>query len=512
VRVRKPNPRDHRVRSCKRQEEAPSNLWAGSDVLTGGPGVPSQPLIVIGLDSATPSYLFDRCLSWMPNLRRLMPHSIRAPLRTTDPPISLPAWAVMCTGVDPGTLGMYGFRHRLDHSYDRTYGPTSDRLPVPTIWQIASDAGLRVAVIGMPPGFPPPKVNGLYISDFLTPPDASNWTYPAELAAEIERTHGTYHFDVTFRASERDQLYREIEQMTQERFAIAEELYQREAWDLFAIHEIGTDRLHHAYTKFFDPAHPSYVPGSPYEHVLEEYYAVLDRALGRLLALRREGTRVVIASDHGSMPMEGCFCINGWLRERGYLRLRAAPAGPTPLERAEVDWPATKVWGAGGYYARLFFNVRGRESQGAIEPSQVPEIRARLLEELRTVCTPAGRPLLTRAFEPKDVYREVRGDPPDLMLYFDNLRWRSAGTLGHPSLFLAENDIGPDDAVHHPNGVFLLHDPGLDGEREADEQRIVDVAPTLLDLLGVPLPPHVQGRPMLLEGWPKRTSLSSARA
>jgi predicted AlkP superfamily phosphohydrolase/phosphomutase len=469
-------------------------------------------LLVVGLDSASAPFLFDRCLPVMPNLRRLMPGSFRGELRTSEPPISLPAWAVMFTGVDPGTLGMYGFRHRLDHSYVKNYGPAANRLPVPTLWQILSQRGYRVAVVGMPPGYPPPAVNGIYISDFLTPGGAKDWSYPPELAADIERRHGPYRFDVTFRASERRQLFDDIVGMTETRFAVAEDLYQRERWDVFGIHEVGTDRLHHAYTKYFDPAHADYVAGNPLEHVLLDYYRVVDRSLGRLLALIDEDTVVAITSDHGSMPMAGCFCINQWLVERGYLVLHGPTSPGLPLEKAPVDWSRTRVWGAGGYYARLFYNIRGREAQGIIDPSALPALRQALLEDLGKIRTPGGGPMVTKVLDPSEVYRTVTGDPPDLMVYFDELRWRSAGTLGHPSLYLRENDTGPDDAVHSMLGVLLLRDPRRTGH-PLPTQDILDVTPTLLALLEEPLPPHLQGRPIEAilgsESTPRRSAPSA---
>jgi len=432
----------------------------------------------------------------MPNLRRLLPGSTYGPLRTTDPPISLPAWAVMFTGVDPGTLGMYGFRHRLNHSYTQNYGPAADRLPVPTFWQILSQRGRRVAVVGMPPGYPPPTINGLYISDFLTPEGASDWATPPELVRELTARYGTYRFDVTFRATEREQLYLDIVDMTQLRFSIAEDLYLRERWDVFAIHEVGTDRLHHAYTKYFDPAHGAYVPGNSLEHVLMDYYRVVDRSIGRLLSHVDEETIVVISSDHGSMPMAGCFCINQWLVDHGYLAVRGRVERGTPLEKADVDWDRTRVWGAGGYYARIFFNLKRRESQGTVGPAELPALREALIQELGSIRTPEGRPMVTRILEPSDVYRTVTGDPPDLMVYFDQLRWRSAGTLGHPTLFLKENDTGPDDAVHSMNGVLLIRDPRRPGAGLMGTQDILDVTPTLLSLLEEPIPSHIQGRPM----------------
>jgi predicted AlkP superfamily phosphohydrolase/phosphomutase len=454
-------------------------------------------LLILGLDGVPPEFLFDRFLPVMPHVRDLVARGVRAPLRTTDPPISVPAWPVMFTGVDPGSLGFYGFRHRRAGTYHQMYIPTSRDLPVPSFWQILSDRGRRVAVIGMPPGYPPPAVNGVYIADFLTPAAATDTTYPASLRAELDARFGRYVFDVVFRSSERERLAEELFVMTRRRFEVAAALYQREPWDVFALHEIGTDRLHHAYWKHFDRSHPEFVPGNPYESIAERYYAALDEGIGRLLALIDDRTDVVIMSDHGSMAMRGCFCINQWLEQNGYLVLRRPP--PTPgaaLEAVDVDWRRTTAWGAGGYYARIFFNVRGREPEGLVPLTSAPALRARLTEDLARIKDPEGRPLPTRVLDPREIYASVRGDAPDLLVYFDELRLRAAGTMGHPGLFLKENDTGPDDAVHSFDGVFLYVAAGATRGRELPEQAIRDVTPTLLRRLGEPIPAHVQGRPI----------------
>jgi predicted AlkP superfamily phosphohydrolase/phosphomutase len=455
--------------------------------------------LIIGLDGATPDLLFHRLREVMPTTARLVDRGTRAVLRTTDPPLSVPAWPVMFTGVDPGTLGFYGFRHRSGNSYTEMYVPRADQTPVPTVWQLASQAGLRVGVIGMPLGYPPPAVNGFYISDFLTPPGSQDVTFPPELKAELERSYGPYRFDVVFRSQERKELFDRIVSMTETRFRVAEDLYSREPWDLFAVHEIGTDRLNHAYTKYFDESHRDFVRGNPYENVARDYYRVLDAGIARLLSRADRETRVMIVSDHGSMPMDGCFCVNQWLAEKGYLAIQSAVPPGTALDKAPVDWDRTTLWGAGGYYARIFVNLRGRESRGIVAPGQLPALRRRLENDLATIRDPAGNPLQVQILDPKTIYHEVHGDAPDLMLYFGDLKWRSAGTLGYPGLFLRENDTGPDDAVHSFDGVFLW--TSVRDERagvDLPEQQIRDVAPTILQFLGLPIPPHIQGRPIEL--------------
>ncbi|MCI4351582.1 MAG: alkaline phosphatase family protein [Thermoplasmata archaeon] len=451
-------------------------------------------MLIIGLDGVPPELLFDRMADVMPNVRRLLRTSRRAPLRSTDPPLSVPAWPVMFTGVDPGTLGVYGFRHRSENGYTLDHIPQSGDLPVPTLWEILSQRGYRVGVVGMPLGYPPPAINGAYVSDFLTPAGATDTTFPAGLHAEIERRFGRYVFDVSFRSGEREVLADELLAMTDRRFAVASWLLGQEPWDVFAVHEIGTDRLHHAYWKYFDPAHPEFDPENPYAEVARRYYAAVDTGIGRLLGQIDERTRVLIVSDHGAMPMHGCFCINDWLERRGYLVVRQPPTPGTPFEKADVDWSRTSAWGAGGYYARIFFNIRGRERSGAVAPEEVAALRDQLAGELGQVLDPAGRPLGARVVAPSELYESVRGDAPDLMVYFGDLKWRSAGTMGHPDLFLAENDTGPDDAVHGWDGVFVLYDPSHARAETLPTLAIRDVTPTILHLLGEVPPAHVQGR------------------
>jgi predicted AlkP superfamily phosphohydrolase/phosphomutase len=396
---------------------------------------------------------------------------------------------VMMTGKNPGKLGIYGFRHRRGSSYTGAYVVDSRDGKERTVWEVLGEKGLKSIVLGVPPSYPPkPVKNCNVVSCFITPDAGKDFTSPPELKQEVlDACGGKYIFDVRFRTEDREGLRDELFEMTQKRFDVAEFLLREKPWDFFMMHEIGFDRLHHAFWKFFDRTHRDHVKGNEFENVDEEYYRMVDERIGRLLPLLGEDCLVFILSDHGSKGTDGAFCINQWLEAEGYLKFVSRPKEITSLEKAHVDWARTKAWGWGGYYARLFFNVKGREEDGLIDPGDLPGEMRKLARRITKITDDEGMKMTNSVLEPDRLYGVTRGDKPDLMVYLDGLDWRSAGTVGHPSQYLAENDTGPDDSVHSMEGVFLMCNlkKGRSAGAEMNGARLEDVAPTLLRLFGV---------------------------
>jgi predicted AlkP superfamily phosphohydrolase/phosphomutase len=291
--------------------------------------------------------------------------------------------------------------------------------------------------------------------------------------------------------------------MTQARFALVDHLLFDKEWDFFMMMEIGLDRMHHGFWSYHDPEHRAYRPGTPYEDVIHEYYVRIDRKVGSWLERLGPEVAVMVVSDHGAQPVDGWICVNEWLWREGYLTFLEDPeAGMIlPFEKVEVDWTRTRVWGAGGYYGRFFLNVQGREPQGIVPESEYESLRDELSERLAAIPAPDGSPLNTRVFKAEQIYREVKGIPPDLLVYFDNLRWRSAGSLGHGDIYSFENDTGPDDCNHDEYGLISLYDPRRPGAgREVTGAELMDVAPTILELMNLPIPDVMQGRSLIQRG------------
>ena len=180
------------------------------------------------------------------------------------------------------------------------------------------------------------------------------------------------------------------------------------------------------------------------------------------------------------------------------LRIRLANG-----QVSAVNWAETRAWSEGGYYARIFINVKGREAEGRIGGSaeDYGRFRDELKERLERVIPG------TLVFKPEEIYKTVKNVAPDLIVHFGGLAYRSIGGVGYDSadpsirrsadLIILENDTGPDDCNHAQFGAFILASGNLPLQGEIEGARLLDLAPTLLELVGSDVPSSMQGRSLI---------------
>lgn len=455
---------------------------------------------IIGLDCGEPSLVFEKWGDLLPNMSKLMRCGKWGRLQSCMPPITVPAWSCMASSKDPGTLGVYGFRNRKDHSYDGLELATSLQVKEPRIWDILSNAGRPSIVLGVPQTFPITKpLTGAMVACWLTPDVNSDYTWPRDLKNKIQQWIGEYVFDLrNFRNLPKDAMLQQIYEMTQKRFDLSKRLVREYPWSLFWMVEMGVDRIHHTFWSDMDSRHHRHEPGNKHENAIRDYYIYLDNKIGELLALMDlDKTAIWVVSDHGAQCMEGGVCFNDWLIREGYLVLKEPVSKPTKFRFDMVDWTKTRAWGEGGYYGRCFINVQGREPNGIIPQDQYDAFCKELIGKLETMPDEKGVPLGTKVYRPNDIYSKVNGVAPDLIVLFGNLRHRSVGSVGNPSLFTMENDTGPDDANHAQNGMYILSHPSLGPGKCDDKATLYDVAPTTLKMLGMNVPAGMKGKALV---------------
>lgn len=454
-------------------------------------------VLVLGLDCASPQLVFDEFKADLPVLSSLMRQGVWGELESCIPCITIPAWSSMLTSRDPGVLGCYGFRNRMDYSYDAMGIADSGTIRSKRVWDYLSEADRQSVVIGVPQTYPVRPINGHLISGLLTPGLESTFTFPAVFKQEVLKVAPHYAFDVkNFRSMDRAKLLQHIFDMNEVQFNVVEHTLKSKPWDFFMYVNIGVDRVHHGFWRYHDPQHRLHEANSVFAHAIRDYYKAVDERIGRLLAALDDDVVVLIVSDHGVKRMDGGICINEWLWHNGWLTLKTPPVPGKifPFEKAEVDWTRTKAWASGGYYGRVFLNVAGREPLGIIQPSDYEQVRDELGALLAAIPGPEGQPLHTQLFKPQLIYDEIQNYPPDLMIYFGDLHWRAVGSLGYGQYHTLENDIGPDDANHDVNGLFILHDPKSSVHGPIERHQLMDIAPTVLEHLKVSVPTTLQGK------------------
>jgi predicted AlkP superfamily phosphohydrolase/phosphomutase len=503
-----------------------------------------NPVLVIGLDGAT----FDVVRLWaeagiMPHLSRLLNEGISAPLVSTVPPITGPAWSSFATGNHPGKHGNLDFRIKGKNYSLRPI--SSNTIRSLKLWEALSQAGKRIGVVNVPVTYPPTPVNGLMVSGMLTPSVDSDFAYPPELKEELLRRWPDYSFAVPWREYEGigvEGLLDALRYVTQQRKELTLYCLKREAWDFFMTVFVGMDRVQHCLWRFLDPQHPSYTVdlAERYLPLIQDYYKFLDEAVGEVISTARGKANVIIMSDHGFGPLWKEVDLNRWLANEGllaYHNRRQGLAGRTwhlgrriaravpGLQRVfklsygkrlkqsiweatlsnTIDWERTRVYchAHGG----LFINLAGRESQGIVHQYEYEALRDELMERLQGMVDPeTGERVVYRVQRREEVYHGPALDwAPDVIVTENDERY-FLGFITTPYLRSFEETLWKS-GYHRPEGILIATGPGFDSAGELGSASIVDLMPTILYLLNVPIPQDLDGQ--VLKGMLNKKLLAS---
>ena len=508
------------------------------------PSDATRRVMILGLDGAT----LDLIRLWaeagiLPTFQKLMRQGAWGPLRSTMPPVTPAAWSSFMTGVNPGKHGVFGFSSLAEESYENSLVDSNLR-QAPSLWQLASRAGKRVIVYNVPVTYPPERVNGLMVSGLMTPPGAKDATYPRELLNELEppQLGKDIYGHTPFRRGHEAEFIRELLDIHAYNFRTARFLMHRQPWDLFVAEFQHTDTMAHFMWKHMEDKGAD-LPEPVREvaaNALRDIYTDVDAKLGQLIQESGEDTFVVVMSDHGHGRLKQFFAVNIWLLQKGYIQLK--PDAMTRLKYAlyrlglspsslyhlalrfgvgddvfrsedervnttkrrlkgfllswgDIDWSRTRAFSL-GYGGPIFVNLKGREPQGNVEPgAEYEALLDQLIADLKTITEPAGRgPLVSEIYRGREIYSGPfarRG--PDLVFLT-----RDPSVLGTGLVEFNSKDwfrrMPRKSGSHRMDGILFLSGPGMRQGYSLSGASIMDIAPTVLALLGVPVPNEMDGR------------------
>ncbi|AQQ10104.1 phosphonoacetate hydrolase [Sedimentisphaera cyanobacteriorum] len=482
-------------------------------------------LLIIGIDGGTWDVLTPAIKQgYMPCLESLLNKSCSGVLRSTVPAITPTAWSTFQTGVSPAANNIFSFSYLNRQTKQQHFSTTSTMQK--TLWEILSDNGLKVSVVNLPMTYPPREINGYMVTGVNTPSEDSDFTWPKELKAEILEKFPNYRI-FTLENMLRDFSGYYIEKITNQltdiisqRLEVARFLLGKQEHDVFMLHFQANDILQHALWPLLDKTCKDF-DEKWQKYIFEKFYAKLDDCIKELnqafgKSARTENFKCLIASDHGFEHHEARFNLGSWLVESAYTKL--------PETKVSLKKKISKSLKVGKILKHFFkeqsvnnlekkLKVRsepidsvrssalaiGKGSEGFLycfdmTDQQKQELRKRLLDI--DLPNPERGKLFEKVLTADELYKtEIPEDFPDFFIIPKSGYTVTGKVKKDQPLFsdvLKQEDLHL--GKHAPEGIFVL--TGFEGSQRGQERSIYDIAPTVLEILGIELPDYLSGTPL----------------
>jgi predicted AlkP superfamily phosphohydrolase/phosphomutase len=372
-----------------------------------------------------------------------------------------------------------------------------------------------------------------------TPDKATDYAYPPGLASELARETGEHiHFIGAFllddmNAGRYGSAWDRINKSLEWRIETVRFLLNSREFDFFVVNFSATDAVQHHFWRFMDPAHPQYDDEAAvkYGDCVYEVYKKLDTYMDEVWSDLEKDSILIVMSDHGFGPAScKAVYLNNWLEQQGLLKPKNRMArswwrryipdfakkigrqllpdlydkARAPLSPVFVDWSKTRAY-ADEYLQCIWINTVGRDPQGIVQPGdEYEELRTSVIEGLESLRDPdTGLPAIGKVHRREDIYWGDHVDIfPDLQV---EQRWEpffqvrpsfTAPDLA-PVRTLTSAKVVADrllSGVHRPNGIFLATGAAVRPQEDLGGLKLIDLPPTILHLLGVPVPTCFDGR------------------
>lgn len=508
-------------------------------------------VLVLGLDGAT----FDLMLPWieqghLPALGKLVADGARSRLRSTIPPHTPCAWSSFMTGMNPGKHGLFDFSEPVANSYDFRFVNAASRHGE-TLWGNLSRHGRGVGVINVPMTFPPEPVHGFLISGLDSPHEKSRFTYPHSVQQELKDETINYQIDLQHMGNvntnrRRDACLRELHKMETNRTRAYHFLSQKYPSDFEMLVYTATDRVQHHFWHYMDPNHDLHDEriADRYRNAIRDVYVHLDGLIAGILRRQDENTIVMLMSDHGFGPTSSVRVrLNQTLAHSGLLSFSRSRAGRVKqaigalldrllrstlsdgakrrlaatlpglrswfenLDEARLDWRQTAAYVNEVYRTcpAIWLNRRGRLPDGIVEEDEADAVLSSIEKTLKGLRDPAtGKPVISNLYRASEMYHgPYTCRAPDLIpSWWEDgflLEQSSPGGTAEETVQHAREIRGGVDFVgsHRLEGIFTITGGPARSGLEFCGAHITDIAPTVLYLMGLPIPEEMDGEPLL---------------
>ncbi len=474
----------------------------------------------------------------MPNLKGLLASGKYSNLESTVPPVTPPAWTAFMTGCNPGKTGVFDFYEYQTGSY-KPLLTTSNSIKVDTLWKVLSNNGFRVGVVDVPINYPPPEVNGFVVSGWERPSNKKVFTYPPELGPKLIEKLGDYPICLrTFdRQGTKDvDFLNSLIEITIKVGEAALYLLETEQTDFFMVHFQTTDIIQHSFWPQI--ATLDFNSTDSVMKKIWEFYAHLDKYLGRLIEKVTADSTFFLVSDHGFGPVKKRMSTSTWLKENGYLKIKSdigtqlrTSVKSTAIKvvnkidalarlknrikvKAEeekeqrvivprasydpINYKETRAFsGIGTVYGTIQLNLMGREPEGTVPEKEAESLKDEIIQKLSNVKDPmSGHPFIKAVYKKEEIYSgNALNRIPDLIV-IPYEGFYLFGGLGEKELFCEASPLSFGN--HVKEGILASCGKHAESFNLSNPQ-ITDVFPTILEIFGLKKPSNVDGDSLLIK-------------
>ena len=477
-------------------------------------------VLVVGLDGAT----WDVILPFvregnLPTFRKLLEEGSWGILKSTLPPVTVPAWPSFATGKNPAKFGIYNFLI-VDNKTGGVRIVRSTDVKSKKIWDYLSFHGMKSIILNHPVTYPPEKINGIMVSGMLTPPGSNDYTYPPEILRELKELGYVIEPDPEIVKTKWDtkEFVDELIRTIKKRTKTVLHLMKYYSWDFFFVLFRATDIVQHK--QFQD------------REKLLKIYTEIDKSLSTIINTIPEDTIIILMSDHGFCEFKKGFNITKWLYELGYIKLKKRdtaqrnlkislltklgitqdsiigilrklhldwirkyipvsfksklPSSPVEIDLKEsLIYPGILFTGASQYLSINREKIRSED--------EYEKLRNEIILKLSSLRDPkTGGSVIEAVYKKEEVYSgPYLRDAPDIIFLLKRGYGLTTSIYLNSSIF---EDIYSPFGTHHIDGIFLAYGPGIKRRYRIRIARIIDIVPTILHIFNLPIPNDMDGQ------------------
>jgi len=502
-------------------------------------------VLIIGLDGAT----FDIIKPWiekgeLPTLKNLMKEGVHGDLRSTIPPLTPPAWTSLVTGKNPGKHNIFDFFKLNRNNYDRAIVTSLDKKSE-SLWNILNKENIKTGILNLPFTYPPEKINGFIVCGSEAISIKSDFTYPKDLRKELLEKIKGYRQGLNWsyiNREDHDNFIKDLNIVTEKLEETSCYLIKRYKPGFFMVVFDDLDRLQHFFWRHMDEKHPMYdkKESKRYKDAILNYYKKLDLVINNLIKLTDKNTLIMIVSDHGFGPTYKEIYINYYLKNLNLLRLKKekklqksllkkigitkenliylsnsyklnklirnipyklkvflnSNINSSKLNDSNIDWSGTKAYFFSHSGRGIMINLKKRQINGTVnEGKEYDVIRDLIINELKKIKdNTTGKKLIKNISKREEIYKgPYKGNSPDLIVEMEEGYIAQEG-IGKEPIMPSKQGSAYKSADHRMNGIFIAKGPNIIKNKKIRNANILDITPTLLYLLNIPIPRDMDGR------------------